>query len=71
MREILEKVKIDRAIAEFRFNCPQEVLCFDFLVKDLNYFRKYEEVKKELGISRHHYKKVKEFIAEEIKSLLK
>ena len=69
MKEILQKVKIDRALRELLFSCPEQVECFYFLIKDLNYFYRFDDVQKEIKISRYNYRKVKEYIQEELKRI--
>ena len=66
MKDILAQVKIDRALREFLFSCPAQVKLFDYLITDLNFFNKFDDVKKVIPISRYHYNKVKIYIQEEL-----
>lgn len=71
MKELIERVKIDRALRELLFTCPVQVELFYFLIEDLNYFWKYDEIKQKFNISRYNYKKVKEYIQDELNRLQK
>lgn len=67
--EKIEKVNIDRALSEMIFKNKAQILCFEFMKKDLNFFSTYEEVNKEIVISRYFYKTVKKYILEEIEKI--
>jgi hypothetical protein len=71
MKQILSRVKIDRALRELLFTCPEQVELFDYLITDLNFFCKYDDVKTCFNISRYHYKKVKDYIQDELNALTK
>lgn len=64
--EKIENVKIDRALSELIFSTKEQILCFEFLTKDYNYFLSYEEVYKQVKISRYFFKTVKSYIKEEL-----
>lgn len=66
MKQILSRVKIDRALRELLFTCPEQVELFDYLITDLNFFCKYDDIKTRFNISRYHYKKVKDYIQDEL-----
>lgn len=69
MKEIIEKVKINRALNELLFRCPEQIKLFEFLTTDLNYFCTFNEVQKVIPISRYNYNKVKNYITEELQKL--
>lgn len=69
MREILKNIKIDRALKELLFSCPEQVELFEYLTTDLNYFKKYDDIKAAITISRYNYNKVKNYITEEIQNI--
>jgi hypothetical protein len=71
MKQILENITIDRALAELRFTRPEQIECFTYLTTDLNYFKKYDEIKTHCNISRYQYKIVKNYITEELQNSLK
>lgn len=71
MKQILSRVKIDRALRELLFTCPEQVELFDYLITDLNFFCKYDDIKTRFNISRYHYKKVKDYIQDELNALTK
>lgn len=71
MKHFLSQIKIDRALKELLFNCPEQIECYEYLVTDLNYFKKYDDIKTVIPISRYNYKKVKDYITEELKYLIK
>lgn len=62
----IENVKIDRALSELIFSTKEQILCFEYLIQDYNYFLSYEEVLKEVKISRYYFKAVKNYIKEEL-----
>lgn len=64
--EKIQNVKIDRALAELIFSNKEQILCFEFLKKDYNYFLQYDVVSKHIKISRYFYKIVKNYIKEEL-----
>jgi hypothetical protein len=64
--EKISTVKIDRALSELIFSTKEQILCFEYLIKDYNYFLSYEEVLKEVKISRYYFKAVKNYIKEEL-----
>jgi hypothetical protein len=67
--EVLEKLKnvtIDRALREVLFTKKSQIKCFEWLIKDLNYFSTYNEVKDVIDITRYHYTIVKNYIKEEL-----
>lgn len=66
MTNRLEKVTIDRALKEMIFTQKSQIECFEFLKKDLNYFATFEEVRKNVDITRYLYRVVKKYIREEI-----
>ena len=69
MKHFLSQVKIDRALHELLFNCAEQIECYEYLTTDLNYFKKYEDVKAHIPISRYNYKKVKDYITDELQTL--
>ena len=69
MRDLLHQVKIDRALRQLTFSCPEQIECFYFLTKDLNYFLKFNDVQAQIKISRYNYNKVKEYIQEELQKI--
>jgi hypothetical protein len=64
--EKIKNVSIDRALAELIFTNKEQILCFEFLKEDYNYFLQYDEVAKKINISRYFYKIVKNYIKEEL-----
>ena len=64
----IKNVKIDRALADLIFSNKEQILCFEFLKQDYNYFLSYDEVSKHIKISRYFYKIVKNYIKEELTS---
>lgn len=67
--EVLEKLKnvtIDRALREVLFTKKSQIQCFEWLMKDLNYFSTFNEVKEIIPITRYHYNIVKTYIREEL-----
>jgi hypothetical protein len=64
----IKNVKIDRALADLIFSNKEQILCFEFLKQDYNYFLSYDEVSKQIKISRYFYKIVKNYIKEELTS---
>lgn len=66
MTNRLEKVTIDRALKEMIFTQKNQIECFEFLKKDLNYFATFEEIRKHVDITRYLYRVVKKYIREEI-----
>lgn len=64
--EKIDSVGIDRALKEMIFTDKSQIECFEFLIKDLNYFCTYNEVKKHIQISRYFFKVVKDYITEEL-----
>ena len=69
MRDLLHQVKIDRALRQLAFSCPEQIECFYFLTKDLNYFLKFNDVQAQIKISRYNYNKVKDYIQEELQKI--
>lgn len=65
----LNKVTMDRALKELIFNHKSQILCFEYLKKDLNLFCTYDEVNKEIPITRYYYKIVKQYILDELKNV--
>ena len=65
----INEVKIDRALREMLFTSKEQVQCFEFLIKDLNYFSTYEEVNKIVPISRYYFKIVHKYIKDELTKL--
>ena len=64
--EKIDSINVDRALKEMLFTDKSQIECFVFLVKDLNYFCTFSEVKKHINISRYLYKVVKDYITEEL-----
>lgn len=66
--EKINKVKIDRALREMIFTTKKEIELFNLLVTGLNFWCSYEEITKEynINISRYFFKRVKQYIMEEI-----
>lgn len=64
----IKNVKIDRALADLIFSNKEQILCFEFLKQEYNYFLSYDEVSKHIKISRYFYKIVKNYIKEELTS---
>lgn len=64
----IKNVKIDRALADLIFSNKEQILCFEFLKQDYNYFLSYDEVSKHIKISRYFFKIVKNYIKEELTS---
>lgn len=64
--EKIENVKIDRALSELIFSIKEQIICFEYLKKDYNYFLTYDEVSKKINISRYFFKIVKNYIKEEL-----
>lgn len=64
----IKNVKIDRALADLIFSNKEQILCFEFLKQDYNYFLSYDEVSKHIKISRYFYKIVKNYIKKELTS---
>lgn len=64
--EKIGEVKIDRALREMIFSSKSQIECFEFLIKDFNYFATYDEVKEHVNITRYLYKIVKKYIQEEL-----
>lgn len=64
--EKIGEVKIDRALREMIFSSKSQIECFEFLIKDFNYFATYDEVKEHIDITRYLYKIVKKYIQEEL-----
>ena len=62
----IENVKIDRALSELIFSTKEQIICFEYLTKEYNYFLPFEDVQKEIKISRYYYKAVKNYIKEEL-----
>lgn len=62
----LKKVTIDRALREVLFTKKVQIECFEWLIKDLNYFSTFNEVSKVIPITRYHYTIVKNYIKEEL-----
>jgi hypothetical protein len=69
MKAFLSQIKIDRALHELLFSHKEQIECFEYLTTDLNYFKKYEDVRAHVAISRYNYKKVKDYITKELQSL--
>lgn len=66
--EKIKNVKIDRALSELIFTNKEQIICFEFLTKEYNYFLQYDEVAENVKISRYFYKIVKNYIKEELTS---
>lgn len=66
--EKIKNVKIDRALSELIFTNKEQIICFEFLTKEYNYFLQYDEVAENVKISRYFYKIVKKYIKEELTS---
>jgi hypothetical protein len=65
--EKISQVTLDRAIREALFRKKEQIKCFEFLKRDVNYWCKYEDVQQEIpDLSRYHFKIVKEYITEEL-----
>lgn len=64
--EKIERVSLDRAIREALFRRKEQIQCFDYLKKEMNYWSTYEEVAEVINISRYHYKTVRDYITEEL-----
>jgi hypothetical protein len=62
----IKNVTIDRALKELIFTSKEQIICFEFLKKDYNYFLNYDEVSKHMNISRYFFKSVKNYIKEEL-----
>lgn len=62
----IKNVTIDRALRELIFTSKEQIICFEFLKKDYNYFLNYDEVSKHMNISRYFFKSVKNYIKEEL-----
>ena len=71
MKHIIEQVKIDRALNELLFSCPEQIKVFEYLTTDLNYFCTFNEVAKVIPISRYNFNKVKNYITEELQNITK
>lgn len=69
MKDLLHQIKIDRALRQLVFSCPEQIECFYFLTKDLNYFLKFNDVQTKIKISRYNYNKVKDYIQEELQKI--
>ena len=69
MIEKIGDVKIDRALNEMIFTSKREIELFNYLKQDLNFWETYEEVTKIIPISRYYFRRVKEYIIEELNSL--
>ena len=66
MIDKIHKVTIDRALRELIFKSEGEIKLFDFLIKDLNFWKTYEQVNKQIPISRYFFNRVREYILEEV-----
>lgn len=69
MLDKIHKVTIDRALRELIFNSVQEIKLFNYLITDLNFWLTYEQVNQQIPISRYYFKRVKEYILEEVNNL--
>ena len=65
-KKITEVKKLDRAFREMLFKKKEQIKCFDYLTTDYNFWSTYEEITKEIAISRYHYKQVKDYIIDEL-----
>lgn len=66
MIDKIHKVTIDRALRELIFKSENEIRLFNFLIKDLNFWKTYEQVTKQIPISRYFFNRVREYILEEV-----
>lgn len=62
----IHSVTPDKALKEQYFSTFKELELFSFLIKDTNYFLKYNEVNKQFPISRYFYKRVRDYISENL-----
>lgn len=66
MIDKIHQVTIDRALRELIFKSEGEIKLFNFLIKDLNFWKTYEQVNKQIPISRYFFNRVREYILEEV-----
>ena len=64
--EKIGDVKIDRALKQMLFTQKCQIECFEFLVKDFNYFATFQQVKKQVKITRYLYNVVKSYIRQQL-----
>lgn len=69
MIDKIHQVTIDRALKELIFKSENEIRLFDFLIKDLNFWKTYEQVNKQIPISRYFFNRVREYILEEVEKI--
>lgn len=62
----IDEVTIDRALKEMLFTDKSQIECFEFMVKDFNYFCTFDEINKHVKITRYYYKIVKDYIHDEL-----
>lgn len=65
----IRQVTLDRAFNEMIFKKKEQIQCFEYLKLELNFWSTYEEVAKNINISRYHYKQVRDYIIEELKTV--
>lgn len=60
-------VTLENALRNFIFKSDTEVKIFEFMKKDINFFKKFNDVKKVVPTAtRYYYKNVKKYILSEI-----
>lgn len=62
----IKAVTLDRALKEMIFKKKEQIICFEYLQQDYNFWSSYKEVSKVVDISQYHFKQVKDYIMEEI-----
>lgn len=67
--EKIHKVTIDDALTTLYFNSKKEIELFNFLIKGINFWEKYEDVNKQIPISRYYFRRVKSYIIEQAENM--
>lgn len=62
----IKAVTLDRALKEMIFKKKEQILCFEYLQQDYNFWSSYKEVSNVIDISQYHFKQVKDYIMEEM-----
>jgi len=63
----IHEVTLEKALRNFIFKSETEVKIFEFMKKDINFFKKFNDVKKVIpSATRYYYKNVKNYILSEI-----
>lgn len=65
----IDEVTINRALKEMLFTDKSQIKCFEFMIKDFNYFCTFDEINKHVKITRYYYKIVKDYIHDELTKL--